>query len=296
MAHSRSVTEEQSSLARGLLEGGEASADVQPASKLGRYARIAVMVISSLFIAYHIAVLMTWNTPSKGLAKRFHKSMLDKTEGRAYFTGTSNTQSWSMFAPNPNRTNVFIRVLVTDAEGDTYDLKHDIWEVDRHPYWFYDRMGKINRRIDGKKTYQRIYGAWVCREWEKEHGELPKHVQFVKRYTKIPPPQHAAKMGWGYNPWELKAQQKEQEKVDCKSTVHAQLPDHIRARHGMEPAEEGHFRDVRIATWWTKLEQERRREERKLEREARMKQLEEERGNEPPEPRDPYASGGEMGM
>jgi hypothetical protein len=284
------MTEEQDALRAGLLEAEVDSADEVPRTKGGRRWRAALTIVASVFLSYHLLVLLTWNTPSKGLSKKFHTTMLDKTKGRPYFRGTSNTQSWSMFAPNPNRTNVFIRVLVTDLNDDTYDLKHDIYKVDRYPYWFYDRMGKINRRIDGKKSYQRVYGAWVCREWEREHGELPKHVQFVKRWTKIPTPQEARRMGWGYDPWELPAKQKEQEKIDCAKTVHAQLPPRLRERYGMEPAPEDHFRDVRIATWFSKAEQERKREERAREREERRKNRDESTGLVAPA--DPYAVGG----
>jgi hypothetical protein len=155
---------------------------------------------------------------------------------------------------------------------------------------FYDRMGKINRRIDGKKSYQRIYGAWVCREWEREHGEIPDHVQFVKRFTRVPSPREAVRMGWGWNPWELPSKQVEQEKIDCARTVHGQLPPRLRERYGMEPAEEGHFRDVRTPTWYTRIEQEKLREERQAEREARRRERAEDEGqaDESDEPADPF--------
>jgi hypothetical protein len=178
---------------------------------------------------------------------------------------------------------VFIRVLVTDQAGDTYDLKHDIWEVDRFPYLFYDRMGKINRRIDGKSSYQRIYGAWVCREWEREHGELPKSVQFVKVWTVVPTPEQSRHMGWTWDPWLLPSKQKEQDRIDCKTTVHAQLPPELRERFGMKPAEEGHFRDIRVTTWWTKLEQERKR----LERQQKLGIAGDQEPTEDGEPADP---------
>ena len=231
------------------------------------------IALVSLFIAYHTTVLLVWNTPSGGLGNRYHQTMLKALDGRGYFTATSNTQSWSMFAPNPNRTNVFIRVLVKDQEDEIWDLGHDIWEVDRFPYWFYDRMGKVNRRIDGKKGYQMSYGAWMCREWARNHGgELPKSVQFIKRWTRIPTPKqvigHALKTGeWGYDPWKMEAKQKEQETVVCRTTIHAQLPNHLRERYGLEPLDDDGFRPLRIRTWWDKAESERKRDEAKAKRE-----------------------------
>ena len=58
-----------------------------------------------------------------------------------------NTQSWAMFAPNPHRSNVFMKVMVKDEAGEIWDLKHDIYGKREYPYLWYDRMGKINRRL-----------------------------------------------------------------------------------------------------------------------------------------------------
>jgi len=234
------------------------------------------MFIVSLFIAYHTSILLTWNTPSSGLGKTFHSKLISKLDGRNYFGATSNSQSWSMFAPNPNRTNVFIRVLVEDRQGDVWDMEHDIYGKDRYPYWFYDRMGKINRRIDGKKGYQRVYGAWMCRQWALNHdGKTPRAVKFVKKYTRIPTPQQVLKRGqWGYDPWKLPTRQKEQETILCDSTPHAQLPNWMRARHGLPELEDDGFRDINIRTWWDTAEAKAKRERFEAERQERAEKAE----------------------
>ncbi len=269
-------------LSRSLLE---APPQLEPDVPRRRWAYGAVgLFIASLFIAYHSAVLLVWNTPSGGLGKRFHSSILRSLYGHRYFTATNNTQSWSMFAPNPNRTNVFIRVLVEDKEGKTWDMGHDIWEVDRFPYFFYDRMGKVNRRIDGKKGYQKSYGGWMCRYWALTHdGELPEAVQFVKRWTKIPRP-HEIKPGkahpakddpsdWGYDPWKLNSRQKEQERIVCAKEVNAQLPNEQRARHELALLDDDGFKPVRVRTWWDRKVAEERREEAKARAAERAEQL-----------------------
>lgn len=264
-------------LSRALLESPPTPPADQPKRRWAY--GVVGLVLASAFIAYHTIVLLTWNTPSGGLGKKFHSTVIAKTFGRRYFTATSNTQSWSMFAPNPNRTNVFIRVLVEDQDGEIWDMGHDIWEVDRFPYLWYDRMGKVNRRIDGKKGYQKSYGAWICRQWAMEHdGEMPVAVKFVKRWTKIPRPEEVIKRSlatgnWGYNPWKLKNRQKEQERVVCKKTVNAQLTNEMRARHGLAQVDDDGFKPVRIRTWWDKQQAEKRREEAKkkaAERSARL--------------------------
>lgn len=241
------------------------------------WVKTQLWVYSSLFIVYHLFVLIVWNTPGKAIAKDWRKDVFDMTQGPEYFRGTSNGQSWAMFAPNPNRTNTFMRVLVEDQEGQIWDLEHDIWGKDRHPYVFYDRMGKINRRINKKKGYQRVYGAWVCREWEFEHGELPKEVRFIRKWTTVPEPhkvpaQAAEGRRFGYDPWKLPAKEDQQNVIKCANTPHGQLPPALRERHGLEPAEEGHFREVRVDTWYTKAEREREREERARERDKLLEE------------------------
>lgn len=232
-----------------LLHGEFAPTEKAPGRRWA-YPTIGIVFVS-FFIAYHTTILLAWNTPKSGLGKRFQNTFLSKTYARRYFSATSNTQSWAMFAPNPNRTNVFIRVLVTDPDGKEWDLGHDIWKKDRHPYWFYDRMGKINRRIDGKKGYQRVYGAWVCREWAEANGGVaPESVRFVKRWTRIPTPRAIRSKGaWGYDPWKLKSHQKEQETIRCATVVNGQLSNEHRARHGFPALEDDGFKPVRIRTW-----------------------------------------------
>ena len=263
----------ESALSARLLHG-EAEPDAAELPRRWSYGLIG-MFLASLFIAYHMIVLLTWNTPSNGFGKRMHSQIIKSTHGRRYFTATSNTQSWSMFAPNPNRTNVFIRVLVEDQEVEWWDMGHDIWEVDRFPYWFYDRMGKVNRRIDGKKGYQKAYGAWMCRQWALTHdGEMPQRVKFVKRWTRVPKPNELIKKGletgtWGYDPWKLKSKQKEQEVIKCESTVHAQLTNEIRARNGLPLLDDDGFKPIKIRTWYDRKLAEEKKAQREAERDAR---------------------------
>jgi hypothetical protein len=239
------------------------------------------MAFVSVFILYHAVVLLVHNLPGKGLSKDLHRTFNDgfslhvlkdpedkdkgftfKTPGmRDYMHATGNTQSWAMFAPNPHRSNIFMKVLVKDAKGDVYDLKHDIWEVDRYPYLFYDRMGKINRRIIDQKGYRRHYAAWVCRDWERKHaGEAPEEVQFVKMWTRIPTPEQVFERARGnplyltYDPWKLHLHQREEDTVRCSTTRHGQLPDYLRERYGLPLEEDARFRPVYIRTWHDKLE------------------------------------------
>jgi hypothetical protein len=257
---------------------GDAEPDPAELPRRWSYGLVGMFIVS-MFIAYHMSVLLTWNTPSNGFAKRMHSQIVKSTYARRYFTATSNTQSWSMFAPNPNRTNVFIRVLIEDGDGEWWDMGHDIWKVDRFPYMFYDRMGKVNRRIDGKKGYQKAYAAWMCRQWGLAHdGEIPQRVKFVKRWTRVPKPGGLVKKGkesgvWGYNPWKLRSKQKEQEVIKCAQTVHAQLDNEMRARHDLPLLDDDGFKSLKIRTWYDKQLAEAAKAKREAERAAKGEPL-----------------------
>ncbi|MBK7824544.1 hypothetical protein [Nannocystis sp.] len=213
------------------------------------------LVLCSLFILYHVIALLQHTTPSGGLAANFSRSLAEKLRVGAYMRATSNIQSWSMFAPNPHRSNMFLQVFVELADGSVYDLQHDMYGRREYPYVFYDRMGKINRRLLEQDRYQRHYAAWVCRDWALHHnGEAPVRVKFVKMWTKVP---HPAKVipYMGFDPMQLKLTKEHLPSVECASTVHAQLPDEVRARHGLPPLAPGEFRDAIIQTWHDKAEQ-----------------------------------------
>jgi hypothetical protein len=254
-------------LARSLLAAPPVASERRPNSRWAY--PLGGLILVSVFVLWHTSILLVFNTPRKGLAKQFHATFLDKTKGGTYFGGTRMTQSWGMFAPNPNRTNVFIRVFVEDQDGELWDFEQDIWGEDRYPYVWYDRRGKVNRNIDGKRNYQRMYGAWVCREWERTHeGVAPKSVRFVKRWTPVPKPQQIFEQG-GWDPWAAPYEQKEQETITCKTVIHGTLPNELRERYGLPLIDEdAEFRPIVGRTWWDKQERERERLEREAAREA----------------------------
>ena len=107
----------------------------------------------------------------------------------------------------------------------------------------------------------------------------------TRALARIPKPEKLWKMTrgkpWqGYDPMKVKVRQKDEGSFRCATTPHAQLPNYMRERFGMEPMEEGHFRPVRIRTWVDlneaeerKAERERKREEQSEAREARREAL-----------------------
>jgi hypothetical protein len=156
---------------------------------------------------------------------------------------TQTTQGWRMFAPNPPRSNLLLRVLVTDANGETWDMNTDVYADEQRPIpWiWYTRQRKINRRVGGGEGgkgswYQKWHARYYCRKWALDHdGELPRSVELVKLTYSIPTPEHVSKEG-PYDPVErLRTQGKQTSiyTVNCRTEVDGQLPNVIRRRHGL---------------------------------------------------------------
>jgi hypothetical protein len=248
-------------------------------------------VLVSLFILYHVLALLQHTTPASGLTERFNRGLATVLHSAAYMRATSSIQSWAMFAPNPHRTNTFLQVRVVEQSGQEWDLLHDIYGRRDYPYFFYDRMGKINRRLLEQERYQSPYAAWVCRDWALHHGgEAPKRINFTKMWTKVPHPSKAIAT-MGFDPYELKLHREDLPGFDCATTVHAQLPDEIRARHGLPPLAPGSFRDIETNTWHDRAEAKAKIIERRRAADGSRRERPEE-STEPAEPAELPAEGG----
>jgi hypothetical protein len=116
---------------------------------------------------------------------------------------TQTNQGWKMFAPNPPRSNLMMRVLVTDVDGEVYDLNTDVYHPANRPIpWiFYSRIRKINRRIVGAEGgkgqwYQKWHGRYICRDWALHHGGEPAQAGRPRQgLVPIPTPEEVAKNG-----------------------------------------------------------------------------------------------------
>jgi hypothetical protein len=209
------------------------------------YGPLGRFLVGSLLV-WHITGVTVWLLPDKGSLSTWREPA--RQVFAKWLTVTQTDQGWGMFAPNPPRSNVFLRVLVHDEHGEVYDLKTDVYAPERKPIpWIWnDRMRKMNRRIIGGESgntqwYRKWFARWHCRNWQLEHGgEIPLKVELVKVWYKIPPPEETAEHGW-YKPEDLYERTKN-EKVEytehCKRGVMGQLPDWVRERHGLPPLSE----------------------------------------------------------
>lgn len=194
-------------------------------------------------IIWQITAVTVWLLPEKDSLRTW------RPEARKVFhkwlTMTSTDQGWGMFAPNPPRSNVFLKVIVTDSKGEEWDMKSDVYAPERKPIpWIWnDRMRKMNRRIIGGESgntewYRKWFARWHCRQWALEHdGETPEKVELIKVWYKIPPPEQTFPNKW-YDPMDLLERTGHEEvkyTERCRGAVMGQLPNWIRERHGLPP-------------------------------------------------------------
>jgi hypothetical protein len=207
-------------------------------------------VLVGAALVFHLAAVATWLLPEKDCVSTFREPA--RRGFTKWLTLSTTDQGWGMFAPNPPRSNVFMKVLVTDASGEVWDLRTDVYAEEQKPIpWIWNtRLRKMNRRIIGGESgptdwYRKWYARYECRRWAREHGgEAPVKVELVKVSYSIPTPEQTRKRGY-YLPEEL-LERTGQERVAyterCATAVMGQLPDFVRERDGLPPLEPGSYK------------------------------------------------------
>lgn len=234
------------------------SNDGAPVPRLayGPMGRTLAMVVA----LYHLCAVASTQFPAKDSWSTFRKP-INPIFGD-WLQTTQTTQGWGMFAPNPPRRNVFLRVMVVDQDGEIYDLNTDVYAcfmsdatpelcdaVYPLPWIWYSRKGKMNRRIGGSEGgkgswYQKWHSRYVCRQWELEHGHVPDKVELYKVTYPIPSPEYVAKHG-PYDPktqYNKKGSHKKIHTTHCKTDPLAQNTNEVRRRHGLPEVPEDSIR------------------------------------------------------
>lgn len=225
------------------------------------YGPIGRTVVAILTL-YHIGAVISTQLPEKYSWSTF-RGPADETFS-TWLGLTQTGQGWGMFAPNPPRRNVFLRVTVTTQSGETYDLNTDVYacflpdatedvceSVYPLPWVWYSRQRKMNRRIAGSEGgsgawYQKWHARYICRQWQLEHGELPAKVDLYKVGYPIPTPEQAQKKP--YDPKQHYNRHGNSTKIhttECRGAPLGQMPDYMRERHGLGPAPE----DEKFIEW-----------------------------------------------
>ncbi len=224
--------------------GAEVHPVVDPASGLVRrpwaYGPMGRFIANTL-VVYHITGVAIWLLPDKDCLSTWRIKAREPFQW--WLKTTQTTQGWRMFAPNPPRSNKFMRVLVTDQTGEVVDLNTDIYHPANRPIpWiWYTRQRKINRRITGSEGgkgswYQKWHARYICREWAKTHGgEPPEKVQLVKQWYRIPSPEIVKRDG-PYDPvarFKRNHGEKYVYTARCRTEIGAQLSNEVRERYGL---------------------------------------------------------------
>ncbi|MGB1013005.1 MAG: hypothetical protein ACPG4T_02640, partial [Nannocystaceae bacterium] len=213
------------------------------------------LLIGALLLV-HIAAVALWTIPKKGCTHNFREPARRIFQPWLMITATS--QGWGMFAPNPPKTNRFLRVIVVDTNKQEWDLNSDVYAPERKPIpWIWnDRMRKMNRRLLGPgKKYRRWFARYHCRKWAQDHGGvLPEEVRLVKLSYQIPSPDYVAKNG-PYVPEELlkrRGTERQILAVRCHRETRGQLANEVRARYDLpqiDPAQERPWDKQRTKKW-----------------------------------------------
>jgi hypothetical protein len=191
-----------------------------------------------LFPGY--AIFSGWRAPAKGLFG-------------TWLSGTGTSQSWEMFAPNPPRSNQFMKTVVVEQDGDRWNLGNNAFDYRPNPWIINDRMRKMHRRMVGKgKWYLRYWVNYHCREWALRTGEMPKEVEIWSITTRIPSPEavnvwqpkklkgrkdpSGAITGQAYDPRKLNVKESHVQTHPCGKD--ARFPLYMLERYGLPITEE----------------------------------------------------------
>ncbi|MBV1860942.1 MAG: hypothetical protein KUG77_21175, partial [Nannocystaceae bacterium] len=213
---------------------------------VGRALALFAVVWHASAVGFHLfpsyPIFSKWRSPARSL----HKSWL---------RGTGSSQGWRMFAPNPPRSNTFMKTVVVLENGDRWDLRNNSYHYGEsgstpsrpNPWIWNDRMRKMQRRMIGKgKWYLRYWSDFHCREWFLEHEEMPKEIDVRKYSNRIPGPKvtsywvpkkfkgrkdrgSGATVGQPYDPRKLKTRESPVQTHKCKVK---ELPLRMKQRYG----------------------------------------------------------------
>jgi hypothetical protein len=194
---------------------------------LGRSLILFAVLYHSLAVGLTLlpsyAILNKWRSPAASIFG-------------SWLRGTGTNQSWQMFAPNPPRSNTFLKTVVIEADGERWDLRNNAFHYRPNPWIWNDRMRKMHRRMAGKgKHYLRYWATWQCREWTLLTGELPVEIEMSKITTNIPSPDAVAEKG-PYHPRKLKPRESHLQDQACKGD--GELPLFMKERYGLPITEE----------------------------------------------------------
>lgn len=237
-------------LADDLLRVDDVAQD--PAAPGRRWTGWMRAVLTSAVFAYLGCGLLIHNLPARGLLRDFYLGAQRHLQFNRWMRLWVGSQRWAMFAPDPYVANTYMGVIAIDDAGQSWDLGHDSHGRRQYPYLFYDRMGKVNRRLIERSSYRRPYAAWVCREWARTHdGEPPAKVTFVHKWARLVPPKRSQQLG-GFDPDRLNMGRKAVDTFVCEGLELGQLSPQLRERYGFTGPGRVPYKPLESRSWAAK--------------------------------------------
>ena len=187
------------------------------------------------FFLYHSSAVACLFIPRFDVTKAW-RSETQKVYGD-WIRAMNQQQSWKMFAPNPPRRNTFMRTIVVDTDGESYQVGKDHYTNRPYVFWYNDRERKMQRRMVGKsKWYLKYWSSYQCRLWAMSHdGQMPERVEIIKMRTGIPKPDELFKTRKASDPRKRKLKKELLETHKCKD---ANLSPEFKQRMGWEVSED----------------------------------------------------------
>lgn len=188
--------------------------------------------------AVHLTAIFVAVLPPRPALAKFRSEA--RTRVSTWLAVTGATQAWSMFAPSPPRMVGQINTVVIDAEGSEHDLRTGLYlpeHLQKFELWP-ERRRKIEVLLLGKRPELAQWQARaVCRRFALEHGgATPREARLSRQLAPIESPEDPVVEGGPSARFAASARPSEVVlTVDCRREPHAQLPDDIRARHGLPP-------------------------------------------------------------
>ncbi|MEZ4427365.1 MAG: hypothetical protein R3A51_06655 [Nannocystaceae bacterium] len=197
--------------------------------------------VALLFVLWHGGSVLSILLPGYPVFAKWRSPM------RGFFTGwnagTDTSQSWRMFAPNPPRSNTFMKTIVVEYDGSRWDLQNNSYALRPDPWIWNDRMRKMQRRMVGKgKWYLKHWAAFHCREWYLQTGRKAYKIDVKRLSTRIPTPEQVTSRGW-YKPRNLKPRVNDVQSHRCPDG--GELPLFMKERYGLPITDEDRERAAR---------------------------------------------------
>ena len=199
------------------------------------------------FMLYHCGAIATLFIPRYSVTKAW-RTETHKVFG-GWVRGVNQTQSWKMFAPNPPRSNTFMRTIVV-VDDKPYQVGNDHYSGRPYVFWYNDRERKMQRRMVGKsKWYLKYWSAYQCRNWAIDNdGQMPDEVRAIKLRTSIPSPEDLVESGKPSDPRKRKMRKELIETHECKpKMVSPQLKQRLGWELSQEELEKIEFDAKRVA-------------------------------------------------